>query len=479
MRRTVLPVFVGQSIRFRGSRRQEDSLAISVADDRRFNGEGRSAANEGLDRIRGARLDWRHRESRPSTAGHLRPTGPGPAGSSQEGHEDRGSFFVFRPPGHVHQIDRAPRCTPKPSSPGSRSWRPRRPCEAWRCRVPPRWAAWPHGEVWKRVRRIRAAIRGSVVRISETPWEVLRCRARTAPPGAGAGSKAPCLPDATGEAGRLSVAVQDLFDNSGSGERNSAVRVETRRGKERPAWRTRLPVPCDFSAPRGAPAGCADQIISCRRVPVAQLAKSAGLPLRRPRVRSPPGTCTKIRGRVASASNERAPVAQMAGAPDRQSGGRGFESLQVLGKVGEPSMEACARSSAGAERRITDPEAGGSNPSGHTEVPGCKYACSSAGRAPDSKPGSRGVRFPPGVLMFDSKKVDFLRERRARRAGRTAGGARPKDLLSGRWEPDSRCDAGPAVLPARSFGRRTDFPTKAGAARRLPQEVIAVFPQPV
>jgi hypothetical protein len=103
MRRTVLPVFVGQSIRFKGSRRQGDSLAISVADDRRFNGEGRYAAIEGLDRNRGARLDWRHRESRPSTAGHRRPTGPGPAGSSQEGHEDRGSFFVFRPPGHVHR----------------------------------------------------------------------------------------------------------------------------------------------------------------------------------------------------------------------------------------------------------------------------------------------------------------------------------------------------------------------------------------
>jgi hypothetical protein len=214
----------------------------------------RTRADEGLDRMWGTRVDWR-----PSGVASLngRPMQTDRSGASRVfSGRPRGSrlLFCFPPSGARTPIDRAPRCTPTPSSPGSQSRRPRRACEAWRCRVPSRRPPSPHGEVWKRVRRIRAAIRGSAVGISETPWEVLRRRARTAPPGAGAGSKAPCLPHATGEAGRLSVAVQDLFDNSGSGERNSAVRVETRRGKERPAWRTRLPVPCVFSAPRGAPA---------------------------------------------------------------------------------------------------------------------------------------------------------------------------------------------------------------------------------
>ncbi len=59
--------------------------------------------------------------------------------------------------------------------------------------------------------------------------------------------------------------------------------------------------------------------------------RSAGPPVRRPRVRIPPGACR------------------------------------------EP-MEVRARSSTGTEHRITNPEAGGSNPSGRTEGRRCGYA---------------------------------------------------------------------------------------------------------
>jgi hypothetical protein len=172
---------------------------------------------EGLDKLVDARLDWRPSGVASLTAGHCRPTGLGLAGPSQEGVRIAAPF-CFSPFGASTGSTRAPRCTPIPSSPDGLSRRPRRACEAWRCRVPPRRPGPSRGEVvpqW--ARRGRVAIRGSADWISETPWEVLRRRAFTAPPGAGAGSKAPCLPDATGEAGRLSRCARDLFDNSGLG----------------------------------------------------------------------------------------------------------------------------------------------------------------------------------------------------------------------------------------------------------------------
>jgi hypothetical protein len=80
------------------------------------------------------------------------------------------------------------------------------------------------------------------------------------------------------------------------------------------------------------------------------------------------------------------------------------------------------------------------------------------------------------VSYGENEKVDFLRERRTNLSDCTAGGARPKDLLSAVPGPDSRRESSPAVLPARSFGQRPDCFNTSGSARRLPQEVIGEFP---
>lgn len=111
-----------------------------------------------------------------------------------------------------------------------------------------------------------------------------------------------------------------------------------------------------LQAPRGAPA--AAQTMNEADVPVAQLDESAGLPIRRPRVRSPPGTWAKnARETKCTCSSD----GQSAGPPVRR------PRVRIPPGACSNSMERCARSSTGSEHRITNPEAGGSNPSGRTE----------------------------------------------------------------------------------------------------------------
>lgn len=170
--------------------------------------------------------------------------------------EDRGSFLFFRPTGPYHAIDRAPRrCTSTPSPPTRAPRRPRRACEAWPCRVQS--LPGSAGGARQTSRWIRGAVRGSAVGISDTPWEVLRRRAFAAPAGAGAGSKAPCLPDATGEAGRLSVAGKHLFDSSGLG-RGTAQSAWGPPGHGAAGQANATPGAVRFEAPRGAPAAAQD-----------------------------------------------------------------------------------------------------------------------------------------------------------------------------------------------------------------------------
>ena len=125
-----------------------------------------------------------------------RPTGLGSARSSQEDREDRDSFFVA-PDLRSRESTRGVRCTRTPSPPASAHWRPRRACEAWPRRVRVRKPASPHGEVGVWARRIRAAIRGSV--ISETQWEVVRRRAFQPGGPEGARLKGALPPRRTGE----------------------------------------------------------------------------------------------------------------------------------------------------------------------------------------------------------------------------------------------------------------------------------------
>ena len=80
--------------------------------------------------------------------------------------------------------------------------------------------------------------------------------------------------------------------------------------------------------------------------------------------------------------------------------------------------------------------------------------------------GDSQACFPEGALTLDPD------------CG-TVAGARPKDLLSGFWGPAPRYGAGPRVLSARSFGRRSGFTVRDSPERRLPQENILLFPGPV
>jgi hypothetical protein len=75
------------------------------------------------------------------------------------------------------------------------------------------------------------------------------------------------------------------------------------------------------------------------------------------------------------------------------------------------------------------------------------------------------------MMLVDVKADDFLRERMRETIRIAIACARPKDLLSAFAGLDWRRGAGPTVLPARSFGRRSGTFVRDGAAWRLPQEI--------
>lgn len=223
--------------------------------------------------------------SRVPHGGPLQTTGLGLARPSQEGRRIAAPF-LFSALAGTYTHHQAPRCRRTPSPAASARRRPRTAREAWPCRVRklPSFSARAAGI---RTRRIPGAVRGTAVRISEVPWEVLRHRAKLRPRPAQAQQGA-LPPHAAGEAGRLSLCAGPLKTRV-SGE-----------GTAQSAWR-----------PAGAgSARPGERDSRCR----------ASSPLR-------------------------------AGTP----------RLRI-------NMErvACARSSAGQERRITNPEGGGSNPPGRT-----------------------------------------------------------------------------------------------------------------
>lgn len=167
----------------------------------------------------------------------------------------------------------------------------------------------------------RARIGGRVVTISESPREVLRCRALR-PPGAGASARRPASPAEPGEAGRLSRACRTCLTTRVWGDGTAQPRGYPP-GHAAPGQANATPGAVRFQAPRGAPrlrkicdvpvaqmARAPDfhsggrgfdplRALGTRRcVPVAQMAESAGPPVRRPRVRIPPGTWDDVRTRL-------------------------------------------------------------------------------------------------------------------------------------------------------------------------------------